>query len=217
MILRLTTGMMLLALAAHSALALTSAATTDPRDDDTRRAGSPAESLIWAKPAAPAQVVTTPPAPAPAAERALSANPLWAIPLSALSGTRDRPIFTSSRRPPAPAVAPAAIPKLTPKPKDSEPPPLSLVGTIASGEEGFAIFLDQSKTPLRLKVGEDYQGWTLRSVQGREAALEKDQQVVVLALPQPGAGQPVSEVRSPSANAGKVLSVTSRRPDKSGR
>jgi len=216
MILRLTTGMMLLALAAHSALALTSAPTTDPRDDDTRPAGSPAESLIWAKPAAPAQVVTAP--PAPAAERALSANPLWAIPLSALSGTRDRPIFTSSRRPPAPAVAPAAIPKLTAaKPKDSVPPPLSLVGTIASGEEGFAIFLDQSKTPLRLKVGEDYQGWTLRSVQGREAALEKDQQVVVLALPQPGAGQPVSEVRSPSANAGKILSVTSRRPDKSGR
>ena len=35
-------------------------------------------------------------------------NPLWSIPLSALSATRERPIFSASRRPPQPAVvAPA--------------------------------------------------------------------------------------------------------------
>jgi general secretion pathway protein N len=109
------------------------------------------------------------------------------------------------------------------KPKEPERPLLSLVGTIASGDEGFAIFLDQStKAALRLKVGEDYQGWKLRSVQGREATLEKNQQVVTLALPQPGVGQVVSEVRNevfpPPATTGKLLSVTSqRRPDGAGR
>lgn len=52
---------------------------------------------------------------APAAEpgRELPANPLWAIPLKQLSNTRERPIFSPSRRPPAPAVAgpppPAAV------------------------------------------------------------------------------------------------------------
>lgn len=228
--LRLAIGIMLLVASAHGALALTSAAGTDELGADAAEeahsAGSPAASAIWAKPAASAQVqvVTAPAAPAPASERALSANPLWAIPLTALSGTRDRPIFSSSRRPPPPAVAPAAIPKVAavPKPREPERPQLSLVGTIASGDEGFGIFLDQStKAALRLKVGEDFQGWKLRSVQGREATLEKDQQVVILDLPQPSAGRTEvrNELRPPPANAGKLLSLTSRqRPDaRSGR
>jgi general secretion pathway protein N len=194
MMLRLTIGIMALVASVHCASALTSVAATDPLADDVAkdaRAGSPAASEIWASPVAPAQVpvVTAPATPAPAAERTLSANPLWAIPLSALSGTRDRPIFSASRRPIPTAVAPTAV--ALPKPREPERPQLSLVGTIASDDEGFGIFLDQStKVPLRLKVGEDYQGWKLRSVQGREATLEKDEQVVTLALPQSGVGGP---------------------------
>ena len=91
------------------------------------------------------------------------------------------------------------------RPNRSEPerPPLSLVGTIASDDEGFGIFLDQStKAVFRLKVGEDYQGWKLRSVQGREATLEKDQQVVPLALPQPSVEQVAIEVPPPAARCG---------------
>jgi hypothetical protein len=229
MMLRLAIGILLLTSSAHAA-ALTSLAVADPLDASEAgdaRAGSPAAPAIWAHPAAPAQVqvVTAPAAPAPLPERALSANPLWAIPLTALSGTRDRPIFSSSRRPPPPAVAPAATTTAAaaPKPREPERPQLSLVGTIASGDEGFGIFLDQStRAALRLKVGEDYEGWRLRSVQGREATLEKDQQAVTLALPQPGVGQGVSEVRNevppPPATTGKLLSVTSqRRPDRAGR
>jgi general secretion pathway protein N len=224
MMLRWAIGFMLLVASAHSAAALTSVAATDPLNVDAAedgRAGFSAASAIWAQPAAraQAQVVTAPPAPVP--ERALSANPLWAIPLTALSGTRDRPIFSSSRRPPPPAVAPAAVPKVAavPKPREPERPQLSLLGTIASDDEGFGIFLDQStKAVLRLKVDEDYQGWKLRSVQGREVTLEKDQQLVTLALPQPAVGQAASEVRPPPAYAGKPLSVTSQpRPDRAGR
>jgi general secretion pathway protein N len=224
MMLRWAIGFMLLVASAHSAAALTSVAATDPLNVDAAedgRAGFSAASAIWAQPAAraQAQVVTAPPAPVP--ERALSANPLWAIPLTALSGTRDRPIFSSSRRPPPPAVAPAAVPKVAavPKPREPERPQLALLGTIASDDEGFGIFLDQStKAVLRLKVDEDYQGWKLRSVQGREVTLEKDQQLVTLALPQPAVGQAASEVRPPPAYAGKPLSVTSQpRPDRAGR
>lgn len=217
MMLRLVIGVALLAVST-----CVSAAATDPleaREAEDSRAGSPAVSAIWEKPSAPTQVqvVTAPAAPAPVAERALSANPLWAIPLSALSGTRDRPIFSVSRRPIPPAVAPAAVPKVVAAPKPSEPerPQLSLVGTIASGDEGFGIFMDQStKEALRLKVGEDYQGWRLQSVHGREATLEKDQKVVTLVLPQPGVGQgtggaqTTGEVHSPPANAPMRLSGT---------
>ncbi len=116
-----------------------------------------------------------------------SANPLWAIPLSQLSETRDRPIFSVSRRPPAPpAEAKPVTVRAPPRPKVPERPQLSLVGTIASGEEGFGIFLDQTtKAALRLKVGEDHQGWKLQSIRGREVTLEKDQQTSVLRLPEP--------------------------------
>ena len=219
---KLAIGIMFLALSVHGASALTSAVSNDLSDADWAdgvQAGSPPSSTRT-NPAAPAQVVVSP--PAPVAERALSDNPLWGIPLTQLPVTRDRPIFSSSRRPPPPAVAPAAVPKVVavPKPTEPERPQLSLLGTIVSDDEGFGIFLDQStKVVLRLKVDEDYQGWKLRSVQGREAVLERDQQVVPLALPQPSAGQMAIEVPPPLANVGKLLSVTTppRPDDRSGR
>ena len=145
--------------------------------------------------------ITAPPSPqpAPAVEQTLSANPLWAMPLSKFAVTRERPIFSPSRRPPAPAVTPTPKAVAVPRPKEPERPQLTLVGTVAGDEEGFGIFLDQtSKGVIRLKIGEEFQGWKLRSVQGREIALEKGQQVVTLALPQPGLGTspPQSEVRT---------------------
>jgi general secretion pathway protein N len=86
----------------------------------------------------------------------------------------------------AAAPPPSAPP---PKPPRVERLQLSLVGTIGGDQESFGIFVDQTtKTALRLKIGEDYQGWKLRAVQGREVTLERDQQTTILSLPQPGAG-----------------------------
>src|SRR5262245_42616607 len=72
-----------------------------------------------------------------------SGNPLWAIPLKNLSATRERPIFSASRRPPPPAVkvAPYVPPSPPAKPAEPDTPRLSLLGTISSGEEGIGIFL----------------------------------------------------------------------------
>ena len=118
-------------------------------------------------------------------------NPLWAIPLKQLSVTRERPIFSPSRRPPLPAAV--NVPFVAPvvarpsKPADPERPQLSLVGTVASESEGIGIFVEQAtKNIVRLRMGEAHHGWILRSVQGREATLEKDRQTAVLALPAPG-------------------------------
>jgi general secretion pathway protein N len=219
MMLRMTIGVMLVA-ASVQAVASTSGAITDRPGFEMAedvRAGSPTTPAVWTHPAVRdlAQTVTAPPTTAPTPERALSANPLWGISLTSLSGTRDRPIFSPSRRPPAVAVAPAAAPKVAvAKPKERERPQLNLVGTVASSDEAFGIFLDSStKAALRLKIGEDYQGWKLRSVQGREATLEKDQEVITLELPQPGGGQAVSEVRNdvrPPTGAGKLATSPPR-------
>jgi hypothetical protein len=200
---RVTIALASLALLLHGADASTSSS-GDALDaglaDDSRLAGPPGISstpaalpLTTAEPVTTVRVVARPAAPV----RVLSANPLWAVPLMQLSGTRDRPIFSASRRPPSVAVAaePAVV-QPPPRKKEIETPQLSLVGTIASDDEGFGIFIDQStKTALRLKIGEDYQGWKLRAIRGREVTMAKDQQAAVLTLPQPGGAQSSGEVQ----------------------
>jgi len=70
------------------------------------------------------------------------------------------------------------------KPAEPERPQLSLVGTIAGAKEGFGIFLDRlANTVLRLKIGEQHKGWTLREVRARETVLEKGDKTTTLALP----------------------------------
>jgi general secretion pathway protein N len=196
----------------------TAALPTDRPDDDAdlpRRADAPFASSLWDSPTVAAPVVVKAPEPPPTtAERTPSANPLWAIPLASLSNTRERPIFSSSRRPPPPAVAsiPAAIAPPPPKPATVERPQLSLVGTIAGIDQGFGIFVDQiTKVALRLKIGEDYQGWKLRSVQGREVTLERDRQTTTLSLPPPAAGA-AGPARAQAENALSQAPVDLRPP-----
>jgi hypothetical protein len=197
---------------------------SDPLLDDqadSARANASAP-LTWSEPTTTVVEVTIQPSsppPAPA-ERALSANPLWAMPLKQFSATRERPIFLPSRRPPAPPEAAVAAPRVVALPKEPERPQFSLVGTIAGDEDKFGIFVDQAtKAVIRLRVGEDFQGWKLQSVQGREVSLEKNQLNVVLALPQPSPTQPAIAVRNEAwpagSDNGRLLPVNARpRPDR---
>jgi general secretion pathway protein N len=173
-----------------STTALSIAATDAASDmelEPARQPDGPATPSVW-EPAPTIQVRPVLPTPPPAA-RPLGANPLWAIPLATLTNTRERPIFSASRRPPMQAPVVIARPTAPPPPPPRvERPPLLLVGTVAGDSESFGIFVDRgTSTALRLKLGEDYQGWRLRNVRGRDVALERDQQTVVLSLPQPGA------------------------------
>jgi general secretion pathway protein N len=196
------------------AAASASTGISDPSLDDQidgARANAPVASASGEPTTTAVEVTIQPPTPPAAAERALSANPLWAMPLKQFSATRERPIFLPSRRPPAPATV-VAVPKIVALPKEPERPQLLLVGTIASDEDKFGIFLDQStKAVIRLRVGEDFQGWKFRSVQGREASLEKNQQTVVLALPQPSLTQSATAVRNEAgADSGKLPQANAR-------
>lgn len=123
-----------------------------------------------------------------------SGNPLWGIPLSSLSITRERPIFTPSRRPPAPAIV--AVPHVAPVKqviRQAAPQQLNLVliGTVVRDAEGIGVFIDQTtKELVRIRIGEGYSGWVLRSVRTREATLEKEHQSETLSLPGPGGNSP---------------------------
>jgi hypothetical protein len=148
--------------------------------------------------------VKSPEQPAAASERAPSANPLWDIPLAKLSDTRERPIFLSSRRPRPPPVEVLPVAAATPPPKSpkAEGPQLWLVGTIAGGDQSFGIFVDQTtKAVLRLKIGEETQGWKLRSVHGRDVTLERERQTVTVSFPEAGA-DPAGLTRIKAWNAG---------------
>jgi general secretion pathway protein N len=103
-------------------------------------------------------------------------------------------------------VAPVAAVKAPPPPKPArvERPQLSLVGTVSGSEQSFGIFVDQStKAALRLKIGEEYQGWRLRDVAAREVTLEHDEQTAVLSLPQPDASAPQA-ISMQAENTGEV-------------
>jgi general secretion pathway protein N len=167
-----------------------SIAASDGEPEPPRRPDGPAVPSVWDSPAGPASGPIRPLVlPQVAAERAISANPLWAIPLTTLSNTRERPIFSPSRRPPPPRDLPVAVVRAAPPPKTPriERPQLSLVGTVIGGDQSFGIFIDQAtKTALRLRLGEEYQGWHLQSVQGRDVSLVRDQQKMDLSLPAPG-------------------------------
>jgi hypothetical protein len=165
----LATIAVLSAIAAYARIARTTA----PSSDD----GAPART---ATPSPDAAVERSPP----------GRNPLWALPFKQLSVTRDRPIFSPSRRPPPPAtptyVAPVAV-RTPQKPKEPERPSITLLGTILGTSESIGVFLNPATRDIvRLRLGEHHEGWALRSVKTREVTLVKDRERVVLQLPPPG-------------------------------
>jgi hypothetical protein len=197
---------------ASATTAISDSSLDDQADGAKTKASVPSN---WSEPTTTVVEVTIPPATpnAPATERTLSSNPLWEMPLKKFTVTRDRPIFLPSRRAPAPPASIVTVAKVVvPKPKEPEQPQLSLVGTISGDDARFGIFVDQAtKNVLRLKVGEDFQGWELRSIQAREASFQKNQLTFVVALPQPGLSQPSVAVREegrpPGSEDGRLLPV----------
>ena len=114
------------------------------------------------------------------------ANPLWAIPLESLRMTRERPLFSVSRRP-APPLA-AAAPKVnapTPaEPAAPEQPQITLVGVVHGADVDIGVFIDETdKSLIRLRVGQAIRGWTVHDVDLRSTTLEKADQQAKLELP----------------------------------
>jgi len=176
-------------LATFSALAATAAA--GPIDDPVRpspeveAASAPATERTGVADAA--GLSGAPRAPDPGA-RARAGNPLWTVPLSALSATRDRPLFSASRRPPIVALPIVAPPQkqeaLAPPPP--ERPLLTLVGTIVSRKASVAVLQGANTEAMsRLRVGQESEGWRVQGIGLRSIVVEKGAQSVELGLPRP--------------------------------
>lgn len=168
------------------------------------------------------------PAPREVADKdhVASANPLWTIPLGRLTTTRERPLFSASRRPPPPPLEVAKVappPPPPPKPVEPEKPPLVLLGTVlGEGGEGIGMFtiLPEIK-PLRLKVGENHKGWILRDVKQRQVVVEKGRDNAVLELPRhdpkvdPAKGDPAARPTAapPLRRSDAEMAVTPPQPE----
>jgi hypothetical protein len=135
-------------------------------------------------------------------DRPRSGNPLWAIPLSSLSATRERPIFSPSRRPPTPTPAPpvfVAAPPPPPSPVEPGHPSLTLIGTIVGDADQIGIFLDQATHGvIRLKIRQEHGGWILVAVQERQVTFEKGTRVSTLTLPTRGSEIPANQAEKPA-------------------
>ncbi|SEM33600.1 hypothetical protein [Bradyrhizobium sp. OK095] len=201
-------AMGLAALCAVLGIAASSAATSSRMDILPDDAAGPAESVdVGAvRPIAqPAQAVSKP---------VPRGNPLWAVPLSALTTTQDRPIFSASRRPPPRAVAASAVEELQPpppKPVDA-PPPLMLVGAVVGEGDAIAILVNRTdQKVVRLRQGESLGGWSLTAVQPREVTLKQGDRSEVLTLQRPDgtAAAPPAAGTTPMEAGGKLTMPTS--------
>ncbi len=192
------------ALGAGGTMAATSSQ-IDVLSDDAARSSSETVDVGSVRPIAQ---------PAPAASKpAPRGNPLWSVPLSALTVTEERPIFSFSRRPPPRAVAVQPVEETrAPPPKPVEgPPPLVLVGAVVGEGDAIAILLDQTdQKVIRMRQGESRAGWSLSLVQAREVTFKNGDRSEVLALQRPDgttapAGSPATAAAP--ADAGGKLTV----------
>jgi hypothetical protein len=196
-----------LALAAAAGLGAWAFAATPPGLDAHESALNPGGLDSAERPAVPL-----------AQQQGPTGNPLWGIPLRVLTATRERPLFSPSRRPPAPPVVAALAPPppvAVAKAPEPDHPPLTIVGTIVGGGDAIAVFIEQATSNvIRLHTGQDHQGWVLRAVHGREATFEKSERRSVLALPAPGVvpGGPTLAGTSQPIQAGFALPLPGPAP-----
>lgn len=132
-----------------------------------------------------------------AGEAAGPANPLDGLRLEDLSATRERPLFAPTRRPPpAPSVeAPPPPPVVEVKAVAvvAEPPPFDLVGSVVGAESAFVLLRNKtSSLVVRLRAGEEAEGWRVGEIGLRSVALEREgrHESLALAAPQPTSAAP---------------------------
>lgn len=121
---------------------------------------------------------------APASSSGLA--PLLGLELESLSATRTLPLFTPSRS--APAPEPEAPEYVPPEPAivyEAAPaaPSLQLLGIVAVQADQVAVLSDPLQgTVQRLRSGEEYNGWTVRIVDGRTVELSSGESRHTLTL-----------------------------------
>jgi hypothetical protein len=159
----------------------------------------------------------------PEPSSAALSNPVAAQSLDELSATLERPLFSPSRRPPAPPPQPQAVETAaTPAPPPS-PPNLVLVGVVMDGEGARAIVRNGTDKKIqRAQIGDDIDGWKVSQIDGRKVVLSLDGRFATFTLfssdrerlEAPGGSMPGAESKTskPQGEAQQVTAQTAEPP-----
>jgi general secretion pathway protein N len=101
------------------------------------------------------------------------ANPLEVQPLDRLSATRERPLFSPTRRP-TPPPPPPPPPEAAPVAVAPQPPNVQLFGIVMDDQGARAIVRAGSEKVDRVQIGDDIGGWTVSQIEGRRLVLSLD-------------------------------------------
>ena len=133
------------------------------------------------------------------------ANPLEAQPLDRLSTTRDRPLFSPTRRatPPPPSPPPEQPPvAIVP-----EPPNLTLSGIVMDDEGARAIIRSSATKADRVQIGDDIGGWKVVQIEAKRLVLSLDGRLATFTL-----FSNESTQQLPRDSDGQAGNVTDRAP-----
>lgn len=108
--------------------------------------------------------------------------------LDDLRQTRERPLFSTTRRPP-PKITPMAPIAAIAAPAPVVPPTLSLVGIVLGKGERKVIFTRTANDkPTTARLGEDVDGWHIASIEPRAFILQRDSRSVTITFPSSATG-----------------------------
>ena len=126
------------------------------------------------------------------------ANPLEAQPLDRLSATRERPLFSPTRRPipppppPPPEAAPVAV--------VPQPPNVQLFGIVVDDDGARAIVRSGAEKVDRVQIGDDIGGWKVSQIEGRRLVLSLDGRLATFTLFSNDNGQQTPPGADPQAD-----------------
>ena len=105
------------------------------------------------------------------ASRAMLQNPLAIHSLAELTATRERPLFSPTRRPPPPpAVAEAEA-----APPPAPPPDVQFSGVVMDKKGALAIIRPDASGPAKsVRVGDVVSGWKVEQIERRQMTLSLD-------------------------------------------
>jgi hypothetical protein len=107
-------------------------------------------------------------------------NPLAGLSLDRLAATRERPLFSPSRRAPSPPVVFVRPPAIQPP---APPPNLELYGTIINADDALAIvFSSSTNQTTRVHVGDEIGGWKVDNIDERKLVLSLDKRIAVFTI-----------------------------------
>jgi hypothetical protein len=123
----------------------------------------------------------TPALPAQGGEEDALPSPLAAQPLDRLSATRERPLFSPTRRPPPPPPPVVVAPE--PPPPPPPPPDVALFGIVMDGDEAHAVVrAGPAAKIMNVRVGDDIGGWKVAQIEGRQLVLSLDDRIATFMM-----------------------------------